>query len=277
MSVSTLEEQLFTGIYALARKLGLLKLHAGQALFSNAYFLYKRLIEDPFDALTRRHPELFRGGNVLDIGANIGYTPAVFARAIEAPYRVYAFEPEEFNFRLLERFAKSRKAPDGIVPVNAAAGDRDGTADLWCNESHHGDHRIVTNGFRASGADSAIVPVRMLKIDTFVDEMPKDFPVCFIKIDVQGYELPVCRGMERTLDRNPGAAVALEYTPEGMRALGFEPQELLGWLAERNYHASRVEKDGVLRAANCDQLNEQPYANLLFTRSAAAGAVERRT
>ena len=200
-----------------------------------------------------------------------------FARAIRAPYLVYAFEPEDFNFRLLQRFAKSRKALGRIVPVKAAAGNQDGLVDLWRNESHHADHRIVTKHFLESGAGGAPVSVPMVRIDTFAEQIEENFPVCFIKIDVQGYELPVCMGMELTLDRNPGAALALEYTPEGMRALGFEPEELLAWFAKRNYHAYSMENDGSLEVANYDRLNTAPYANLLFTRSAPAGAAERRT
>ena len=277
MSVSTLEEHVFTGLYSLAKKSGLLNLRTGQALFSSSYFLYKRLLEDPFDALTRRHPELFRGGNILDIGANIGYTAAVFARAIRTPYLVYAFEPEDFNFRLLQRFAKSRRSRGRIMPVHAAVGNQDGTVDLWRNESHHADHRIVTEHFLESGAGGAPVSVPMLRVDTFVEQIEKNLPVCFIKIDVQGYELPVCMGMERTLDRNPGASLALEYTPEGMHALGFEPEELLTWFAAKNYHAYAIENNGSLKAANYHRLNTAPYADLLFTRSALLGAARQQT
>lgn len=271
MSVSGTQERAFTGLYSIARKSGLLEARAGQWFFSKAYFFYKRHIEDPYNALARRHPELFQGGHILDIGANIGYTSSVFARSIEAAYKVFAFEPEEFNFRLLERFAKSKQAGGRIVPVRAAAGDQNGTAELWRNLSHHADHRIITARFRGSGSAATSVSVPILKIDTFVEQQGPRFPVCFIKVDVQGYEFPVCIGMQRTLETNPGAALALEYAPEGMRSLGFQPESLLNWLAERNYHAYQVAKDGSLRPAACERL-DTPYADLLFTRDAVAGS-----
>ena len=52
--------------YALAHRSGLLNTRIGDAMFSRAYFAYKRF-EDPHAALIRAHPELFRGGNVIDV------------------------------------------------------------------------------------------------------------------------------------------------------------------------------------------------------------------
>ncbi len=268
MSVSPAQAKAFTGAYSMARKSGLLETGPGQWLFSRAYFLYKRYIEDQFHSLAARHPELFRGGNILDVGANIGYTSAVFARAIDSAYRVYSFEPEEFNFRLLDRLAKSGRVHGRIVPVRAAVGDRDGAIELWRNDRHHGDHRVVTAHFRDSGAVRASVQVPLLSIDRFVQAQDSAFPVCFIKVDVQGYELPVSRGMEVTLAKNPNAVVTLEYSPEGMRDLGFEPEELIAWFSAKNFRAYAIQSDGALTEAPPGRVGEASYTDLLFARRA---------
>ena len=126
----------------------------GQHAFATSYFLYTRYIEDPIHDLVQRHAELFRGGNILDIGANIGYTAMVFSRAIDPEYKVYAFEPEQFNYTLLQRSARARRARDRIVPILSAVGDRDGAIELWENEHHHGGHRILTEQFRHTAAPS---------------------------------------------------------------------------------------------------------------------------
>jgi FkbM family methyltransferase len=266
MSVSRTQGATLTGIYSLARRSGLLETRPGQWLFSHAYFLYKRHLEDPYYKLAARHPDLFQGGHVLDIGANIGYTSLVFAHASDAAYKVHSFEPEEFNFRLLDRLARSRQAQGRIVPVHAAAGDQDGSIELWRNQNHHGDHRVVTAHFREIQAVGASVRVPMLRIDTFVERQGPSFPVRFIKVDVQGYELPVCQGMQRTLESNPGAVLALEYAPEGIRDLGFQPEDLLQWLAVRNYRAYAVAEDGSFQAVDAGRAGKLPYVNLLFMR-----------
>jgi FkbM family methyltransferase len=266
MSVSKAQGATFTGIYSLARKTGMMETRAGQWIFSRAYFFYKRHIEDSYRALVKRHPELFRGGHVLDIGANIGYTSMVFAHAIDPEYRVYSFEPEQFNLRLLDRLAKSRRAQGRIVPIHAAAGERDGSTELWRNKNHHGDHRVVTSHFREIRTVGASVQVPMLKIDTFVEHQGAGFPLRFIKVDVQGYELPVLKGMQSALEYNPSAVLAIEYAPQELRDLGFQPEELLNWLAARKYQAYSFAKDGSLAPANAGLAGTQPYEDLLFIR-----------
>jgi hypothetical protein len=74
---------LFTGAYSLARKAKLLQLGWFRNAFVASYFLYKRLYEDPFWVLAQQRPELFANGDVLDVGANIGYTASVFARTLK--------------------------------------------------------------------------------------------------------------------------------------------------------------------------------------------------
>jgi FkbM family methyltransferase len=255
-----------TNVYWLARKSRLLDTVWGQRVFAASYFLYKRYIEDPYHELVERHAELFRGGNILDVGANIGYTALVFSRAVDPEYKVYAFEPERFNYALLEQSARARRACERIVPILSAVGDRDGAIELWENEHHHGDHRILTEQFRETAAPSGSVATPLLKIDTFVEKQRGEFPIRFIKVDVQGYELPVCKGMERTLTGNPRAILALEYMPDAMRELGFNPEDLLTWLRQRDYLAYTVEKRGRIRPGIADLSGGQGYIDLLFSR-----------
>ena len=69
--------------YSLVKRSGFLRTSLGRRLFKSAYFLYKRYIEDDLHDLVRSFPALVGAGNILDIGANIGYTAAVLARAAE--------------------------------------------------------------------------------------------------------------------------------------------------------------------------------------------------
>jgi FkbM family methyltransferase len=253
-----------TSLYSLARKSRLLDTGFGQSAFAASYFLYKKYLEDPYFELAKRHPALFQGGHILDLGANIGYTASVFSRFVSPGYKVFAFEPELFNYRLLEREAAKNALK--IVPVRSAVGDVDGTIELWENRDHHGDHRILTDQFRQTTATSSSVTVPITKIDTFVGKQTGPFPVCFIKVDVQGYELPVCKGMQQTLALNPHASLALEYMPQAMRDLGFRPEELLQWLADQDYRAHRIESHGRLSSGLGGAPVKDGYCDLLFSR-----------
>src|SRR5215475_2936800 len=125
MSVWT-RDQFLMGTYSLVKRSGLLKTTIGRELFRSAYFLYKRHIEDCLQGLVAGHAELFRRGNVLDVGANIGFTAAVLARAIDPGYRVYAFEPEPSNFEMLQDTARRPASRGKISAFQYAVGAEEG-------------------------------------------------------------------------------------------------------------------------------------------------------
>src|SRR5208282_2051890 len=107
-------------------------------------------IEDDLRDLVLSFPSIVRGGSILDIGANIGYTAAVLARAATPGCKVYAFEPEPFNFEMLQQTALQPEFAGKIVPMQLAVGAQNGTIDLWINDRHHADHRISTEQFRSA-------------------------------------------------------------------------------------------------------------------------------
>ena len=268
MGVSKAEAGLFTTIYSIARKSGVLSTRVGQDLFTGAYNAYKKYLEDPFYALTRRRPDLFRGGHVLDVGANIGYTSVVFAGAIDPAFRVYSFEPEPFNFQLLGRAAASRRAQGRIVPVQAAAGENEGTVPMWRNEHHHGDHRVRTAALAGHTSEKDAFSVPLVSVDSFVARTAGLDPVCFIKVDVQGYELAVCRGMQKTLADNPAATLVVEYMPEAIEELGFRAADFLDWVKQGGFEIFTLEKTGELTPGISRAIEKSGYVDLLLDRSA---------
>lgn len=222
-------------LYNVAGRTSLLELSWFRRVFLFAYFLYKRWYEDPFYALVQRHPELFRGGDILDIGANIGYTACVFAAALNPPAKVYAFEPDQASFVTLAEIIRRKKFESSVEMFQTAVGRTDGTLEFWHNDEHSADHRVVTAQFNSSELDrSKVTTVPVTSIDNFVASRGLS-AVSFIKIDVQGYELAVCDGMRQTLEKFPQARIALEYAPGGMRELGFDPTALLQFFRSAGY------------------------------------------
>jgi FkbM family methyltransferase len=236
----------------------------GCRLFTSAYFLYKRYIEDDLYHLLRSFPLLVSGGNVLDVGANIGYTSTVFARAIESSQKVYAFEPEHFNFSILQQTAGQPEFEGKIIATQCAVGANDGTVELWINDHHHADHRVVTDRFRAEHQGARSVNTALVSIDSFLRY--KKESISFVKIDVQGYELAVCLGMEETLRENPSLTVFLEFMPSGMRDLGFEPSQLIDFFVGRGFDIYVVHRGGKLSRGMPSNIGDLGYCNLLFSR-----------
>ncbi|MGA2099347.1 MAG: FkbM family methyltransferase [Candidatus Acidiferrum sp.] len=260
----------FMFAYNLARSARLLEMPWFQSVFLFTYFLYKRWYEDPFWALTQRNPELFGNGDVLDIGANVGYTAYVFVHILKSPAKVYAFEPDRASFGTLEETVRRKKLSGKVEVFNMAVGSADGSVSFWHNEEHSADHRVVTEQFQSSHPSSGkITTVAVTSVDNFVAARSIS-NISFIKIDVQGYELAVCEGMRQTLQRFPELCVALEYDPEGIRELGFDPEKLLEFFRSAGYNLYVLSRAAITSAADnrsIDQLAEKAgYVDLLCSR-----------
>ena len=250
--------------YSLARRSGFLQTTLGRRVFRTAYFLYKRYVEDSLQDLINAFPCLIGEGHVLDIGANIGYTAAVLARATKPNWKVFAFEPEHSNFQLLQQTAQRREFKDKIVPVQCAVGAENGIIDLWINLRHHADHRVMTKDFRSEHPGAPTEGVPLVSIDSFLESHTAK--VSFIKIDVQGYEPAVCQGMVNTLRQNPDVAIVLEYMPSAMRALGFEAPQLINFFGERGFSIYQVHPRGRLSPGIPPAVNDSSYFDLLLSR-----------
>jgi FkbM family methyltransferase len=264
MNLSTERGNALVGAYSLVRRSGFLQTSLGRRLFKSAYFLYKRYFEDDLRDLVRSHPALVGEGNVLDIGANIGYTAAVLARAIGPGSKVYAFEPEPFNFRILQQTAAQTEFAGKIVPLQCAVGAKNETIDLWVNHHHHADHRIATQKFRLEHPESRAISATLVSIDSFLKD--KQGQICFIKIDVQGYELAVCQGMQETLRQNPDITIVLEFMPSMMIEMGFDPSKLIDFFVEQDFKIYVVHPRGKLSPGLPHAMNESGYVDLLFSR-----------
>jgi FkbM family methyltransferase len=260
--------------YNLARSARLLDLPWFKRVFLFSYFLYKRWYEDPFWALTRRSPELFSNGDILDIGANIGYTVYVFAGAIKPPAKIYAFEPDHASFATLEEIIRRKNLADKVEIFNIAVGSADGFVNFWHNEEHSADHRVVTDQFKTSRpTGDKITTVAVSSVDNFIAARNAR-NISFIKIDVQGYELAVCEGMRQTLQRFPEVCIGLEYAPAGLRELGFEPSALLDFFRSAGYNLHVLSRAATTPASDnrtIDQLAQKAsYVDLLCSRKILA-------
>jgi FkbM family methyltransferase len=240
-----------------------------QRPFLALYSFYKRHLEDPFARFLQEYPSLLENGSVLDIGANIGYTAILFSERINSGFKVYAFEPEARNIRFLQSAVRRRELEHRITVVPMAVGAVSDSVDLWINPATHADHRILTGAFRSPATAGSSQKIQMVSIDDYVTSHPDVLPVRFIKIDVQGFEEPVCHGMERTLASNPETVIAVEYCPDIIAALGFDPEGLLRFFEERHYEMYWLKRHGLVSVnpRNLEKLLPATgYMDLVYSR-----------
>ena len=133
-----------------------------------------------------------KGDCVWDVGANIGLYTTLFAEKVGVDGRVVAFEPSPANLQQLRQVVSGIKNVS-VMPL--ALGDRDATAFFRQGEDPVGaTSRIVS----APDADATGFEVDLIQGDTLVAGARVIAPT-FIKIDTEGFELDVLRGLAKTL------------------------------------------------------------------------------
>ena len=186
----------------------------GNLLYRRFFPLYRRL----YPAFKRRQDKteiawmrrvVRPGDHILDIGANIGFYTSLLSGWVGSTGHVHAFEPEPTNFKHLSASMDGRK---NVTLVPKAVSDRSEDLLIYTSPNLNVDHRT----YKMANYETAI-PVQAVSVDDYVGGR---FPVDFIKMDIQGYELSALRGMERTIAANPALVIFSELWPYGLRQAG---------------------------------------------------------
>ena len=198
---------------------------------------------------------------VLDVGANSGLY-ALAAQAVAPHARVFAIEPVERIRRKLQDNVDLNGSHVGVVPVALSSRDGRGVM-LDTGEEHELSATLDPTG-RVLGdraPRAAALPVTVASLDSLVADGTVE-PPDLIKLDVEGHETEVLRGMARQLERRPTMLVEV-LTPEA--AAGVEA--IVRPLGYRTY---RIDPEGPRRIA---AVEPAPGGNLLFCSSEAAAAL----
>lgn len=192
-------------------------------LYRVLYALYKRLSDREKIGLITGHVK--PGMSVLDIGANIGFYTLLLSRCVGNSGTVYAFEPEEANFNRLRR---STKHLTNLRLVKAACGETSGAALLYRSRELNVDHHLYEGD---EAREKIAVP--MVSVDEYLKN--EEGGIGFAKIDVQGYDCHVFKGMKETLSRSAEAMIIGELWPFGLKQAGSSAVEYLSELSRSGF------------------------------------------
>ena len=178
-----------------------------------------------------------RGGQYVDVGANIGLTMIPVAHNLRV--QCIGIEPEPVNFRCLNANIAANCRHADVTLHECAASVARGTARLEIAINGNGvDHRLRladTPGLLGETRWRTIA-VKMAPLDDLVP--PYDGPLA-VKIDTQGAEPYVVAGGSETLDR--ADLVILEWGPYWLRRVGGDPSIVTDYLRRHFTHASIAE------------------------------------
>jgi FkbM family methyltransferase len=225
---------------------------------------YERLTMEAFcGTIARNAPAL-----VVDVGASYGVYTLAAARLAKLGLvsRIVAVEPDRRPFSALKRSVDANGFADVVDLHQVVASDEAGEVMLYTNARSSADNR-------SHAVRSAPIQVReqrsipAIPLDELLASRVDGNAVMIVKVDVQGNEPRVVRGMLNAMRRASGFALFFECSPYLIESAGNDIAEfarLLGTLGADG--AARVMDDGL-----------QPFDAASLEDMFAAVAEERET
>ena len=158
----------------------------------------------------------------FDIGANVGSYTLLASGVCKA--KSIAIEPVRSTFEILTKNIELNQMESRVSVINSAAGAERGEISFTLNEDT--TNHVVAEG--ESGVGVTTVPV--IAIDSLSSE---SMPV-LVKIDVEGFETEVLKGMTATLDRPLLRAIIIELNGSGAR-YGYSEDKIHNLLLSKGF------------------------------------------
>ena len=171
---------------------------------------------------------------MVDVGAHIGYHTLNAARSVAPGGRVYAFEPIPSTAEILNKNVEVNGYSAIVQVVQKAVSDSSGRMEIYYRDARLTGMATLISP-RYLGRAFSTLSVETTSLDAFFSRI--GWPsVDLVKIDVEGAEVRVLKGMSELARRNPGLKILAEIH-DGM---GVMVEELAGILASFGFTKIRL-------------------------------------
>lgn len=241
--------------YYLGERRGLTQLATGQMFIVNTeardlatwiihYGVWETFVDDILSDLARP------GDTVVDIGANMGYYTIKLGGLVGPTGRVVSYEPNPDLFDVLHDNVQINGFGGKAHLFQACAGEEAGSTSLTFQRRFPGGG-VAGLGpeFLSEGREQA--EVKMVRVD---DTFPGG-EAHLIKIDVEGFEPLVVKGMKDLLARSADAAIVLEVSYANWARFGDPAEQLRDLAGGRLLY--RIHLDGKLEPLPADKLDDR--------------------
>ena len=221
--------------------------------------------------LTEVLSRLLRPGmTFVDVGANFGYYSVLAASQVGPRGRVFSFEANDAVADLLWRSVNVNGFEDRVTVVPRAVHETSGKISFSRLERLLGASRVADfdAALLEQYHDEAVtVQVDAVSLDDFFAD--DAIGVDVVKIDAEGSEPAILRGMAGILRSRPAVKVVFEYGPDNIRSAGDDPLELLHELMRSGLRLQRINHDGSIVNVDLADLPHDHHCELLLTKATA--------
>lgn len=172
------------------------------------------------------------GDVVYDVGSNIGLYAVFCAKAVGEQGQVIAFEPDSESYAHLQENLKLNGLAN-VISFRKALGEQSGQGKLYRGEEN-ADSSLVSP---STGRDLGHELVEVEEGDGFIKAMNLPLPRA-VKIDVEGYEYAVIRGLRHILAQQSCELLVCEIHPR-LLSQGVGPDGLLELISSLGF--SRID------------------------------------
>jgi len=151
------------------------------------------------------------GFTVVDAGAHVGLYTLKAARKVGKEGLVVSFEPDPYAYKLLVANVKMNNFDQNVIPINMALADFQGKAVFYSSARPSWGAYGSLEPF--AKIEKKRIEVQVGKLDDVMEKLRlRHYDL--LKVDVEGYELEVLLGAQKTL-KNTSMVVVAAYHSEG--------------------------------------------------------------
>jgi FkbM family methyltransferase len=239
--------------------MGLTKTYFGRKIIINTRNIHtynlidNGIIEAAICALFEQH--IKPGDVVVDAGANIGFLTLLAGHLVGPEGRVIAIEANPDVYATLEENIINGFA-GRFTGHQLAAYDRDAELTFTWNSHRDGSGRIVT------AVQSGLAQKHCTVQASTLDQLLAGQRVDFVKVETEGAEPYVLRGMQQVLNNNPQLKVVFEWNARHIRQRDQDPVAFAEFIFTHFTHIERIKSKDQLIPLNLEELLALPHSNI---------------
>ncbi len=170
--------------------------------------------------------KLNKGDVYMDVGANIGFYAFIASRIVGKEGLIYCFEPSKREYSRLLAGEELNKI-NNIVSFNCGLSDNNSISKLDVNQYHTGLNRFDENDTHVDEG----LPVPVFRADHLISQKQ----IHLVKIDVEGAEFKVVKGLKELLSNRKITKLIIEITPSFLEKYSSSKNELYSFLEQYGY------------------------------------------